>query len=75
MKLFDSTILEEQQMKSYVDREVVLNDISERLKWFPNKASNVVVYYEPGGIGKTSIRRMVEFLLLRNSEIPFNLRK
>ena len=72
MKLFDSSLTpEEQQLAWYVDRDAVLDDIAKRLKWQPDVLSNVVVYHGTGGIGKTSVRKMAEGILLKPSEIPY----
>lgn len=72
MKLFDMSISpEEQQLAWYVDREVVLDDIAKRLRWEPKAVSKVVVYHGPGGIGKTSVRKMAESRLLRPAQIPY----
>ena len=72
MKLFDPSITpEEQQMTWYVDRETVLDDLAKRLKWEPNTVSKVVVNHGPGGIGKTSVRKMTESRLLKPAHVPY----
>lgn len=72
MKLFDTSLTpDEQELSWYVDRKVVLEDLEQRLKWEANTISNVIVFHGPGGIGKTSVRKMVESLLLKPSEIPY----
>ncbi|MCL5962674.1 MAG: tetratricopeptide repeat protein, partial [Chloroflexi bacterium] len=72
MKLFDPALTpEEQEFAWYVDREQVLRDIAERLRWNPDAVSRVAVYHGPGGIGKTALRKMAEKLVLQPANVPY----
>ena len=72
MKLFDQSVTpEEQQLAWYVDREEALDYFARQLQWKASIVSNVVVYHGPGGIGKSTIRKMAENHLLKPAQVPY----
>jgi len=62
---------EDSDLKWFVDREGVKRDFRERLRWNQGDSSKVTVYYGPGGIGKTSVRKVIENEILKPANVPY----
>jgi tetratricopeptide (TPR) repeat protein len=72
MKLFDSSSdLASRQDAWYVDRQDVCEAVRRELIWHQDVAPRVLVFHGPGGVGKTTARKLVERDILRPVEIPY----
>lgn len=72
MKLFETKSSSGQEQRHwFVNRREFRLDFLRRLQWQSGTLSNVVVYHGPGGIGKSTVRRIAIDDLLIPAKVPF----